>query len=55
MDAPETTQVLDTGPALSNYNPIRADREPPGCEASMGRMTPTFSITSLSHCGEELV
>lgn len=44
MDTPETTQVLDTGPAPSNYNPIRADHQPPGCEASMGKMTPAFPL-----------
>ena len=44
MDAPEQTRALDSGPVLSNYNPIRADHEPLGCEARAGRVTPAFPL-----------
>lgn len=52
MDDPETTQALDTWPARSDFNPIRAHRKTLLGVKRVWRDS-NLSITPLSYCGKK--
>lgn len=55
MDTPETTQVTDTRPELSDHNPIiRADHESLRVWSYHGEDDSNLSVNSLSYHDEKL-